>query len=128
MFFCSSLELWGPTLGSSRTKQSSSLYKGFVDGEMPCQPPRPSSPQLTDLPDSLSPARGSNDLMRGAPAQQAEMLVLEYLTLQTTGKRALSKHTLVSHPPLRRWLSHNVTFSQEPLRNNHQTGAVCSFL
>lgn len=56
------------------------------------------------------------------------MLVLEYLTLQTTGKRALSKHTLISQPPLLRWFSHNVTFSQEPLRNNHKTGAVCSFL
>lgn len=56
------------------------------------------------------------------------MLVLEYLTLQTMGKRALSKHALISQPSLLRWFSHNVTFSQEPLRNNHKPGAVCSFL
>lgn len=68
----------------------------------------------------------------GAPPQQAkqraEMPVLECLTLQTMGKRALSKHVLISQPSLLRWFSHNVTFSQEPLRNNHKPGAVCSFL
>jgi len=77
----------------------------------------------------MAPASlGIQQLDGGAPAQQAEMLVPEYLTLQTMGKRALSKHALISQPSLLRWFSHNVTFSQEPSRNNHQAGAVCSFL
>lgn len=67
-----------------------------------------------------------------SPAQQAkqreEMPLLEYLMLQTVRKMALSKHALISQPSLLRWFSHNVTFSQEPLRNNRKPGAVCSFL
>lgn len=88
-------------------------------------------PIPTCMLERIAPVSWGSSSGTGALAQQAQLgsnAAAGVFNTSDREEKPLSKLSLVIQPSLLRCFPHNVTFSQEPLRNNHGAGAVCSLL